>query len=109
LPYLKIYGTLQGGLNITRQPYRKAFIDGQTVEETTFRLTPDFGFQAGIGFQLLNRYYLGVRYFDLGRPRYDGTRILNESFFQSIPKRKMNVDGDERAVSMFKIYIGYSL
>ncbi len=106
---VSVYGTLQGGINISRQPYRKAIVDGNVVEETTFRITPDFGFEAGIGFEFYKKYHVGVRYLNLGAPRYEGTRKLSEKFFTSIPKREMNVDGDERPVSMFLVFLGYTL
>lgn len=106
---VQIYGTLQAGLNITRQPYRKASVDREIVEETTFRTTPNFGYELGFGFKILKKYDIGFRYINLGNPRYDGTRALNESFFTSIPKRRMNIDGDEKPISMFLIFAGYSL
>ncbi len=106
---LSLYGTLQTGINITRQPYRKAIVAGQIVEETTFKFTPDFGFEAGFGIELWKKYNLGVRYLNLSSPRYEGSRRLNETFFTSIPKRVMNVDGDERPISMLMVFLGYQL
>jgi len=100
-------GTVQCGINITQQASRKAVVEGNVVENTTFKITPDFGFEAGIGFELFKKYNLGVRYLNLGSPRYEGTRKLNEKFFTSIPKREMNVDGDERPISMVLIMLGY--
>ena len=105
----RLSATIQAGINITRQPYRKAFVDGEVVEETTFRFTPDFGFELGVGFELKRKYSLGIRYINLSAPRYEGTRTLNEAFFTSIPKRTMNVDGDERPISMVLVYLGYTL
>ena len=109
LPNASLYATLQGGINITDQPYRKAIVDGKVVEKTIFRMTPDFGYEIGFGLELFQKYHVGIRYLDLGSPRYDGTRRLNESFFTSIPKRKMNIDGDERPVSLILLYLGYNL
>ena len=106
---IRLYGTLQGGINITRQPYRKAIVDGVVVEETSFRVTPDFGFETGFGFMLFNKYTIGLLYVNLGTPRYEGTRKLNEAFFNSIPKREMNVDGDERSITMILLTMGYIL
>lgn len=106
---IRVYGTLQCGLNISQQPYRKAIVDGEVAEETTFRITPDFGFETGLGFEFNKKYHIGVRYLNLSAPRYEGTRKLDESFFTSIPKREMNVDGDERPVSMILVYLGYTL
>ncbi len=109
LPDVRIYALLQGGLNITRQPYRKVMIDGEVVEETTFRTALDFGFEVGFGVEIKNKYNVGIRYLNLSIPRYEGSRRLNESFFTSIPKRVMNVDGDERPIAMFVLFLGYSL
>jgi hypothetical protein len=106
---ISLYASLQGGLNITKQPYRRAIVDGEVVEQTTFRTTPDFGFEAGIGCKIVNKYTIGVGYLNLSSPRYEGTRELDESFFKSIPKRVMNVDGDERPVSILVFYFGYTL
>jgi len=106
---LSLYGTVQTGINITRQPYRRATVAGKLVEETTFKFTPDFGFEAGFGIELWKKYNLGVRYLNLSSPRYEGSRRLNEIFFTSIPKRVMNVDGDERPISMLMVFLGYTL
>lgn len=109
LPDVRMYGILQGGIYITDQPYRKAVVDGKVVEKTTFRMTPDFGFEIGFGLELYQNYHVGIRYLDLGTPRYEGTRRLDESFFSTIPKRKMNIDGDKRPISLLLLYIGYNL
>jgi hypothetical protein len=106
---VNLYGIVKGGINITRQPYRNAYVNGELVEETSFRFTPDFGLELGFGIELLRKYDIGFRYFNLSNPRYEGTRKLNESFFPTIPKREMNVDGDERPISLFLILFGYRL
>ena len=106
---IRIYGIFQGGLYFTQQAYRKAIVDGNIVEETTFLFSPDFGFEAGIVFNIFEKYNISFRYLNLSNPRYEGTRKLNESFFTTIPKREMNVDGDERPISVFMIILGYTL
>lgn len=106
---ISLYGTVQGGVNITQQASRKAFVDGVTVEETSFKFMADFGFEAGIGIELFKRFNVGARYVNLGTPRYEGTRKLNVSYFPTVPRREMSIDGDERPVSMLLLIIGYEL
>ena len=106
---VRLYCTLQGGINLTKQPYRKAFVDGELVEEANFKFTPDFGFECGFGIEFMKKYNISIRYLNLDRPRYEGTRKLNELFFTSIPKREMNIDGDERPISMILMIFGYTL
>ena len=106
---LRLYAVAQGGINFTRQAFRTASVEGITVEETTFRMSPDFGYEVGLGVQFLGSYNVGLRYLNLGTPRYEGTRRLNEKFFQSIPKRDMYISGDNRPVSMIVLFLGYTL
>jgi hypothetical protein len=106
---IALYGTIQGGVNLTRQASRNAYVNGLRVEETTFKLMADFGFEAGLGIQLFEKINVGVRYLNLGSPRYEGTRKLNVSYFPAIPRREMAIDGDERPVSMVVIMVGYVL
>lgn len=101
--------TLQGGLNLTRQAPRTVSADGVVVEETSFHFMPDFGYLVGLGFTVFADYQLLVRYMDLGTPRYEGTRTLNEHFFPTIPKRENAISGDPRPVTMFVISLGYTL
>lgn len=108
-PSINLYGTLQGGVNITQQASRRAFVDGVAVEETTFKFIADFGFEAGIGLELFSKFNIGARYVNLGIPRYEGTRKLNVSYFPTVPRREMSIDGDERPVSMLLLIIGYEL
>ena len=105
----KIYCTLQGGINITQQAQRKAIVKGTVVEETNFKFTPDFGFETGVGIELFGKYNIGIRYLNLNSPRYNGTRKMNENFFTGIPRRSMNVDGDERPVTMLIIFLGFKI
>jgi hypothetical protein len=104
-----VYGIAQAGINITRQAPRKAIIAGIVVEETTFKFRADFGFEVGVGVQYMERYNIGVRYLNLGTPRYEGIRKMNESFFTTIPRREMTIDGDARSISMVLIVIGVVL
>lgn len=108
-PHWRLFGQVQAGINLTREPMRKVEMAGLTAEETRFKLTPDFGFSAGLGLEWKKRYNLGVRYVNLGKPRYEGTRQLNEKIFTTIPKRVMKVAGDERPISMIVVYWGYRL
>jgi hypothetical protein len=106
---LNVYAIAQGGVNLTRQASRKAYVEGVLAEETTFRLSPDFGYELGFGVEFLKTYNIGVRYLNLGAPRYEGTRRLNERFFPLIPKREMYISGDTRPVSMVVLFLGYTL
>jgi hypothetical protein len=106
---LRIFGTLQAGINFTRQPYRRALVGGTPVEETTFTFAFDFGFAAGIGIEFLRSFQVGARYYGLDTPSYQGTRTLNPNYFPSIPRLETQVSGDERSVSLIAIYVGYTL
>lgn len=101
--------SLQGGVNVTQQASRTVETDGVTVERTTFRFMPDFGYQAGIGLTFLGDYQLLVRFCSLGTPRYEGTRVLNEAFFTTIPRRENAISGDPRPVKMLLVSLGYTL
>ncbi len=100
---------LQGGVNITQQASRTVKVDNVQVERTTFRFMPDFGYEAGIGLTFFGGYQLLVRYIDLATPRYEGTRILNEVFFTTIPRRENAIAGDSRPVKMLVVSLGYTL
>lgn len=106
---VRIFGTLQGGLNITRQASRKALVSGTPVEETTFTFAFDFGFAAGVGIEFFHSIQVGARYYGLDTPSYQGTRSLNPSYFTSTPYRETQISGDTRSVSMIAIYVGYTL
>lgn len=106
---LALFGSVEGGLNLTQQASRTAIVNGDVVESTTFKFMPDFGFSIGLGIEFMRSYSLAVRYYDLGMPRYEGIRTLNEKFFTTIPRREMNVDGDERQVEMIVLMLGYTL
>ena len=105
----RLLTTLQAGVNVTREAPRTVKVNGVVVEETSFRFMPDFGFEAGIGIALFGSYELMVRYLDLGTPRYEGTRVLNEHFFTTIPRRENAISGDSRPVKVFLISVGYTL
>jgi len=104
-----IFGSLQAGLNITRQASRTAIVEGSVVEQTTFKFLANFGLEAGVGFELYKRYHLGFRYLNLGQPQYAGTRTMDPTFFPEIPRREMPIEGDQRSVRMFLIVLGYHI
>jgi len=106
---VKVHATLQAGVNITRQAPRSVKADGVTVEETSFKFMPDFGYLAGVGIRLFEDYELLIRYVDLGTPQYQGTRVLNEHFFTTIPRRENDISGDSRPVKMVVLSLGYIL
>lgn len=106
---VKIHATAQAGLNITRQAPRTVKADGVVVEKTSFTFARDFGYLAGIGLDLFDNYVLLVRYVDLGTPRYEGTRVLNETFFTTIPRRENAISGDPRPVKMIVVSLGYTI
>ena len=106
---ISLYGTIQGGVNVTQQAPRKAYVEKTVVEETNFKFMADFGFEAGVGVELLKRFNVGVRYLNLGSPRYEGTRKLNVTYFPAVPRREMSIDGDERPVSMVIVVLGFQL
>ena len=105
----RIFASLEGGVNVTREAPRTVKVNGAVVEETSFRFMPDFGYQATIGVTLFGNYELMVRYLDLGTPRYEGTRVLNEQFFSTIPRRGNAISGDPRPVKILLIAVGYTL
>ena len=101
--------TAQGGIHVTRQAPRTVTVNGTVVEETSFRFMPDFGYQVGAGIAFAGGYQIMARYIDLGTPRYEGTQILNEKYFTSIPRRENAINGDPRRVAMVLIALGYTL
>mgnify|MGYP000872186478 CR=1 FL=1 len=101
--------SVQAGVNITRQASRKAIVAGRTVEKTRFFFTPDFGVEAGLAVEWRQKIRLGVQYLNLASPRYEGIRKLDAGYYTTIPKLEMNVDGDERPVSMLVFSWGYRL
>ena len=107
--FLNVYAHVQAGINLTKQPTREVFVDGISAERIEFELTPDFGFETGLSFEILKSYIISARYLNLGNPHYDGTRTLNENIFTSIPERVFPVYADEREISMFLITLGIKL
>jgi hypothetical protein len=121
-----IYGTVQGGINFSKAPSRRAAISGrttvtvqsavvnrdfsnETVEETTFKLARDFGFVLGAGLMINRRIDIGFRYLGLGTPTYEGTLKLSERYFTQIVRRETDVLGEDRKVSMSLFYVGIHL
>jgi len=106
---LNVYAHLQAGINFTQQASRKATYDGTVVEDTKYRMMPDFGMEAGISLELFDNYVLSARYLNLGSPRYEGTRTLNEKLFTEIPQREFKIEAEEKPVSMMLITIGIKI
>ena len=106
---VNLYGSLQAGLIITRQASRKAIVSGSVVEESTFNFLAGFGYEFGVGLEFGGGYNISARYLDVGSPYYGGTRVLNEEFFTTIPKREISIDGDQRSVGMILFMLGYRI
>ena len=98
-----------GGDKSEKSYGRLVTTDGTVVEETSFRFMPDFGYQVGAGVSFAGGYQILLRYVDLGTPRYEGTQVLNEKYFTTIPRKENAINGDPRRVSMFLIALGYTL
>lgn len=116
---LTVYGLIQGGMNFSRRPSQKAIVDitpteGSQVkaqedlvaEDTKYDFARDFGFGAGAGLVINNRFNVGVRYFQLNHPKYEGTRQLSEKVFPDIFKRENEILGEERSISMLVVTLG---
>jgi hypothetical protein len=103
---ITISAVAQAGINISRQPARKFYVKDLLVEETSFNFMSDFGFEIGAGIELSDRYSFSVRYMNLGAPRYDGSRRLNEKYFAQIARRVTYIQGDERSISMVTLLLG---
>lgn len=106
---INIYLHLQAGLNFSKQPYRKATLEGTVVEKTEFDMMADFGLEFGIGIDYLEKYFISFRYLDLSAPRYEGRMTLNELLFTEIVQRDYIIDAEEKSVSMFYLIFGISL
>jgi hypothetical protein len=106
---LKAYGSAQAGLTITRAPYRKVSINRVLMEDTDFALMPAFGMALGMGVELNDRINVGIRYFDMGSPQYEGVRRLNPAYFTAVPRLEMDIPGDERPVTTLMFLFGYRL
>ncbi len=117
-----IYGMLQGGMNFSRRPSQKAVVqivpsEASTVvarsdlvaEDTSYEFARDFGFGTGMGIVFKDRINLGVRYFNLSQPKYEGTRQLSEKVFPEIYARENYILGEERSISMLLVTLGIVL
>lgn len=102
----RLYGTFQAGINFTRAAPRKATVGGTVVEDTEYQFARDFGIEAGLGVLFQQRYNLGIRFLDLGTPRFDGSRLLSESQFQQIFSRENAILGEQRSISMVIMTLG---
>ena len=106
---LNIYLHLQAGLNFTKQALRKATIDGTVVENTEFKMMADFGFETGISIDYLEKFCISFRYLNLGAPRYEGHRTLNELLFKNIVQREYVIDAEEKSVALFYLTFGIKI
>ncbi len=104
-----LYAVLQGGINISKEPNRRITVSGNVAEDTKFNSYLGFGFEAGVGVILFNRYNLSVRYLNLGTPSFTGTRTLSPEYFPTIVTRESKILGDQRKVEMFQIILGIEL
>lgn len=98
---------LQAGINLTQQAFRKATYSETLVEEVNYKMMTDFGLEAGFSIEFQETYQLSFRYLDLGSPRYEGTRYLNEKLFPDIPVRDFVIEAEEKPVSLFLLTLGY--
>lgn len=103
---INFYLHLQAGLNFSKQPFRKATLDGTVVENTEFDMMADFGYEVGISVDYLEKYSFSFRYLDLSAPRYEGHMTLNELLFTEIVQREYVIDAEEKSVSMFYLIFG---
>lgn len=102
-----LYYHLQAGINLTKQADRKATYLGTVVENTEYNLMTDFGFETGLSVEFKDTYIISVKYLDLGKPRYEGTRYLNEKLFTEIPVRDYVIQAEEKPVALFLLTLGY--
>jgi hypothetical protein len=106
---MNIYLHLQAGLNVTKQPYRKATLDGTVVENTEFNWLTDFGFETGISIDYSEKYCISFRYLNLFAPRYEGQQTLNELLFTDIVQRENVIDAEEKSIALFYITFGIKI
>ncbi|MFA7229526.1 MAG: hypothetical protein WC061_10865 [Melioribacteraceae bacterium] len=100
---------IQAGINITKQAYRKAVYTGTVVENTEYNSMTDFGLETGLSIEFNDHYVISVRYLDLGRPRYEGQRYLNEKLFTEIPLRNFTIEAEEKPVTILLLTLGFKL
>lgn len=106
---LNIYLSLLGGINISHQASRQITVDNIIVEKTNFDTEVDFGYDTGITFELFNKYNIGLKYINLGNPRYEGNRYLNEKFFEDRYLENNPVLAEEKNIKLFLITLGYRI
>lgn len=106
---LGLYAEVQGGINISMEPNRVISVGSTVSEDTKFDPYIGFGFGAGVGVVILNRYNLSARYLDMDTPSFTGTRTLSPKYFPTIVTLQSNVLGDQRRVDMFQIILGIEL
>jgi len=110
---INVYATIQGGIDISQQPYRKVdafFTRSKTtenIEDTKFDVAVSYGLSASLEFEFFENYNLSFNYLNLGVPSFTGKRTLNPKFFNGIFDITTNIAGDKRPVNMFLISFGY--
>jgi len=110
---ISAYLTIQGGIDISKQPTRKysAYFRNASIltsiEETKFDFVISYGYLIGIDLEIFNKYSIGIQYLNLGNPQYTGERTLNPSFFNGIFDLKTNIQNDKRQINMLLISFGY--
>ncbi|MCK9282450.1 MAG: hypothetical protein M0P71_17690 [Melioribacteraceae bacterium] len=110
---INVYATIQGGIDIAQQPYRKVdafFTKSQTtenIEDTKYDVAVSYGLSAALEFEFFESYNLSFNYLNLGNPSFTGSRTLNPKFFTGIFDTTTKIAGDKRPVNMFLISFGY--
>ncbi len=112
-----IYGIVMGGINFSWRPYKSVtenFLTVDTVgtvlaDDSKFDMATDFGFEAGLGLVVANKYNIGIRYLNLNTPRFDGTQNLSIIAFPEIVTPENKILGESRSVSMFVIILGIEI
>lgn len=112
-----VYGLVMGGINFSWCPYKSVTENFFTVDtistvladDSKFDIATDFGFQAGLGFVIAHTYNIGIRYLNLGTPRFDGTQNLSIIAFPEIVTPSNKILGESRSVAMFIIILGIEI
>ncbi len=113
---LAIYGIAMGGVNLSWHPYKKVYVYNpvstivgpEVSENTSYDLSTNFGYQAGVGILFAHKYNLGIRYLNLGTVRYDGQQTLGSFLLTGpyfvVPSNQ--ILGEKRSISMIEIIFG---
>ncbi|MGH7494759.1 MAG: hypothetical protein ACREOO_20500 [bacterium] len=103
------YGIAQGGISLIHAATREASVSGVPVDSRSYELAQQFGYGLGGGIVVNGKFDLGVRFLDFGEPAFDGTRSLDDAYFDE-SHNVLGEDvilGEERPVSMVLISVGY--